>query len=433
MTEQSSHPTPQGPVRAAAGARRTRRGPVYGVAAAVVGALVLAGCGGGSGGGGGGGGSGSDKGPIEIGISLPVTGDFSQPGGEAKRGYEVWRDMVNADGGLLGRQVKLKIVDDASNQDTVVSDYTKLITQDKVDLLLGTFSSLLNFPASAVAEKNGMVFVEPAGGAPNMFTRGFEYLFFAQPATAPHQADVFVDYLKSLPDAERPKTAAYPTQDDPFTRPVIESMQEQLEAIGVKTVYSSVYPADTTNFQTIANTLKNRKPDLIAQGAVFEDGVGLVRSLKQLDYSPKALFQTSAPSNAGQYSDGIGEANTEGVFYTVSWNDQATTPLNDKFVAAYAKAYKNAAPAEDAADAFAAAQVLQEAVEKTKGLDQAKIKDWLHQNEVQTILGPLSWNDKGEPQGDFILAQWQSGKVQVVGPKEAATSDTVVYPKPGWQ
>ena len=376
---------------------------------------------------------GDSKEPITIGISLPLTGDFSQPGGEAKRGYEVWRDMVNEDGGILGREVKLKIVDDASNQDTVVSDYTKLITQDKVDLVLGTFSSLLNFPASAVAEKQGYVYVEPAGGAPDMFSRGFEYLFFAQPATAPHQADVFVDYIKSLPEAERPKTAAYPTQDDPFTRPVIESMQQQLEALGVKTVYSSVYPADTTNFQTIANTLKNKKPDLIAQGAVFEDGVGLVRSLKQLDYNPKALFQTSAPSNAGQYSEGVGEANTEGVFYTVSWNESATTPLNTEFVAAYGDAYDGATPAEDAADAFAAAQVLQKGVEEVGEIDQAAIKDYLHANEVETILGPLSWNEKGEPQGDFLLAQWQSGKVEVVGPADVATTDTIVYPKPDWQ
>jgi branched-chain amino acid transport system substrate-binding protein len=421
MTE-SSHPT---------SSRRARRSLAL-AAVGTVAALVLAACGGSSAPGGGGSGGGAAKGPLTIGISLPLTGDFSQPGGEAKRGYQVWADMVNANGGVLGRQVKLKIVDDASNQDTVVSDYTKLITQDKVDLVLGTFSSLLNFPASAVAEKNGYVFVEPAGGAPDMFTRGFKYLFFAQPATAPHQADVFVDWVKSLPADQRPATAAYPTQDDPFTRPVIESMQKQLEALGVKTVYSSVYPADTTNFQTIANTLKNKKPDLIAQGAVFEDGVGLVRSLKQLGYTPKALFQTSAPSNAAQYSDGVGLANTEGVFYTVSWNEQAKTPLNPEFVAAYGKAYDGALPAEDAADAFAAAQVLQAAAEATKGVDQDKIKDYLHSNKVETILGPLSWSDKGEPQGDFILAQWQSGKVQVVGPADAATSDTIVYPKPPW-
>ncbi|MGP3956854.1 amino acid ABC transporter substrate-binding protein [Nonomuraea sp. 3N208] len=370
--------------------------------------------------------------PIVIGVSLPLTGDFAQPGSEAKRGYEIWRDMVNAKGGVLGRQVQLKIVDDASNQDTVVADYTKLITQDKVDLVLGTFSSLLNYPASAVAEKNRMVFVEPAGGAPDMFSRGFQYLFFAQPATAPRQADVFVNWVKSLPAAERPKTAAYPSQDDPFALPVIKSMQQQLEAMSVETVYSQVYPADTTNFQSVASSLANRKPDLVAQGAVFEDGVGMVRSLKQLGFSPKMLFQTSAPSNSSQYSDGVGLANTEGVFYTVSWNEKATTPLNAEFVAAYRKAH-DAAPAEDAADAFAAAQVLQAAVEKVGTIDQDKIKDWLHTNTVQTLLGPLSWKENGEPKGSFLLAQWQGGKVEVVGPPELATSKTVVNPKPGWQ
>lgn len=376
--------------------------------------------------------SGTSK-PLVVGISLPLTGDFSQPGGEAKRGYEVWQSMVNAKGGVLGRKVELKITDDASNQDTVVADYSKLITQDKVDLVLGTFSSLLNYPASAVAEKNAMVFVEPAGGAPKMFTRGFKNLFFAQPATAPHQADVFVDWIKSLPDAERPKTAAYPSQDDPFAAPVIESMQKQLEALGVKTVYSAVYPADTTNFQTIASQMASKKPDLIAQGAVFEDGVGLIRSLKQLNYSPKMLFQTSAPSNSSQYSDAVGMANTEGVFYTVSWNEKAKTPLNPEFVAAYAKAYAGASPAEDAADAFAAAQILQAATTAVGSVDQSKIRDWLHANTPETILGPLSWDETGAPKGKFLLAQWQSSTVEVVGPADAATTKTVVNPKPGWK
>ncbi|MFC4113177.1 amino acid ABC transporter substrate-binding protein [Nonomuraea zeae] len=376
--------------------------------------------------------AGEAKRPIVIGVSLPLTGDFAQPGSEAKRGYEIWRDMVNAKGGVLGRQVELKIVDDASNQDTVVADYTKLITQDKVDLLLGTFSSLLNHPASAVAEKNGMVFVEPAGGAPSMFERGFKYLFFAQPATAPRQADVFVNWIKSLPAAERPESAAYPSQDDPFALPVIKSMQEQLEALGVRTVYSEVYPADTTNFQSVASTLASKKPDLVAQGAVFEDGVGMVRALKQLGFSPKMLFQTSAPSNSSQYSDGVGLGSTEGVFYTVSWNEKATTPLNAEFVAAYRKAH-SAAPAEDAADAFAAAQVLAAAVTAVGAIDQDKMRDWLHANTVETLLGPLSWKENGEPKGSFLLAQWQSGKVEVVGPPELATTKTVVNPKPAWK
>ena len=372
--------------------------------------------------------------PIVIGISLPLTGDFSQPGSEAKRGYEVWASQLNKKGGLLGRQIQLKIVDDASSQDTVVSDYTKLITQDKVDLVLGTFSSLLNFPASAVAEKNNMVFVEPAGGAEKMFNRGFKGLFFAQQATAPHQADVFVDWIKSLPADQRPKTAAYPSQDDPFAAPVIQSMQKQLEGLGVKTLYSVTYPPDTTNFQSIASKIAGQKPDLVAQGAVFEDGTGLVKSLKQLRYSPKVLFQTSAPSNASQYSEAIGEANTEGVFYTVSWHQDAKTNRNPEFVAGYQAANgADKIPAEDAADAYAAAEVVEAAATAVGSLDQAKLREWLHANQVDTILGPLSWSSTGEPQGKFLLAQWQSGKAQVVSPASAATSTTIVNPKPGWK
>jgi branched-chain amino acid transport system substrate-binding protein len=409
--------------------RAWSRTPLRAVATTAALVLTLAACGSASSSSGG---SGGGDGPIVVGISLPLTGDFSQPGGEAKRGYQIWADQVNASGGLLGRQVELKITDDASNQDTVVSDYTRLITQDKVDLLLGTFSSLLNFPASAVAEKNGMLYVEPAGGAPKMFERGFKRLFFAQQATASHQPDVFVDYIKSLPEDQRPKTAAYPTQDDPFTTPVIESMQQQLEALGVQTVYTTTYPADATNFQTIASAIAAAKPDLIAQGAVFEDGVGLVRSLQQLNYSPKMLFQTSAPSNAGQYSEGIGVANTEGVFYTVSWNEKAATPHNKEFVDAYAKAYDGGLPAEDAADAYAAAQVLQAAAEEVGSLDQDKMATWLHENEVQTILGPLSWDETGAPQSDFLLAQWQSGAVEIVAPADAATVDSAVAKTP-WQ
>lgn len=387
--------------------------------------LVLVGCSGE----GSTGGSGKE---LVIGASLPLTGQFSQPGQEAERGYRIWREMVNADGGILGRQVQLKITDDASSQDTVVADYTRLITQDRVDFLLGTFSSLLNYPASAVAERQGMVFVEPAGGAENIFTRGFDRLFFAQPALSADQANTFVDWVKSLPEAERPASAAYTTQDDPFTRPVIERLQDLLEDLGIKTVYTSVYPAETTNMQPIAAAIAGRKPELLAHGAVFQDGVGLVRALKQQNFSPKALFQMSAPSNAGQYSKGVGEANTEGVFYSVSWHESAPTPLNKEFVAAYAKEYDNAVPAEDAADAFAAAQVLRAGIEGADGTDQDKVAQWLHGNEVETILGPLKWDKRGAPLGSFLLAQWQSGKVQIVSPEEAATAEKAIYPKPGW-
>jgi branched-chain amino acid transport system substrate-binding protein len=392
-------------------------------------ALIGSACGGGDGDGQA---TGESREPITIGASLPLTGEFSQPGGAAKRGYDVWVELVNEKGGILGRQVRLIVLDDASEQNTVVADYNRLITRDKVDLLLGTFSSLLNLPASAVAERNRMLYVEPAGGAPALFERGFRYLFFAQQATAPHQADVFVDWINSLPADQQPKTAAYPTQDDPFAKPVIDTMRKALEQAGVRTVYSTTYPPETANFDTIANAIKARKPDLVAQGAVFEDGVGLVRSLVKAGFSPKTLFQTSAPSNSDQYAKGVGEANTEGVFYTVSWSPEATYPLNQEFVQRYQRKF-NQIPEEDAADAFAAAQVLQAAAEGVGEINQDKMADWLRANQVDTILGPLRWDQTGAPQSDFLLAQWQNGKSEIVLPKDVATTDSVVLPKPDWK
>ena len=373
--------------------------------------------------------------PIKIGISLPITGNFSEPGTAAQRGYQVWADMTNKSGGLLGRQVQLVIKDDQSDQNTIVNDYNGLINNDKVDLLLGTFSSLLNLPASAVAEKFKMVYVEPAGGSPRMFNRGFQYLFFAQQATAPHQGDLFSKWVKSL--GNKVQTAAYPEQDDPFAAPVAEGIRAKLEAAGIKTVYKTTYAPDTTDFDTIASAIKASGADIVAQGAVFDDGVGLIRSMKKVGYNPKVLFQTSAPSEAATFSNAIGLPNTEGIFYAVSWSPKAKGklyPLNQQFLKAYQAKYgKNSIPAEDAADAFAAAQVLATAVKKVGKIDQDAIKDWLHSNKVQTILGPLSWDSTGAPRQAFLLAQWQKGKSLIVAPKVVAETKKIVFPKPAWK
>jgi branched-chain amino acid transport system substrate-binding protein len=394
-------------------------------------AVLVAGCGSSSSGGASGGGKSSK--PVTIGASLPLSGDLAQPGKSAQQGYQIWRDMVNAKGGLLGRKVKLDIVDDASSQKTVVSDYTRLISQDHVDLLLGTFSSLLNFPASAVAEKNRMVYVEPAGGAPTMFTRGFKYLFFAQPAVSVHQADLFSQWVKSLPAGQRPKTAAYISQDDPFAKPVVQAVQKQLEAGGIKTVYGmKLYPADQTSFDAVVNGIKASNADVVVQGAVFDDAVNTIRQMKQVGYQPKILFQTSAPSEGDQFAKGVGTANTEGIFYAVSWSPQADTPQNKAFVAEYERRF-GGTPPEDAADAFGTAQVLQAAVTATKSFDQDKIRDWLHSHTVDTVEGPLKWDQTGAPQGQFLVAQWQGGKTDIVLPKNLATSDKIVDPKPPWK
>jgi branched-chain amino acid transport system substrate-binding protein len=343
--------------------------------------------------------------------------------------------MINEKGGLLGRQVELVIKDDASNQNTVVSDYNALISGDKVDLLLGTFSSLLNLPASAVAERAQMLYVEPAGGNPDIFNRGFKTIFFAQQATADHQGDVWANWILSLPEDKRPKTAAYPTLDDPFAGPTSEGIEKILAAGGVETVYRETYTADTKNFDSIANDVKEKNPDLVVAGTQFEDGVGFLRALGKVGFTPKWLYQTNAPSFGDQYAEAVGAENTEGVFYAVSHSQESDTPGNQEFVAKYKEMFGGENVPEDAADAYAAAQVLQATVEANKTVareDQLKLADWLRANSVPTILGELSWNENGSPKGEFLVGQWQSGTPEIVLPDAAKTTDTIIEGyKPG--
>jgi branched-chain amino acid transport system substrate-binding protein len=396
--------------------------------------MAAAGCGDDDGDDGGGGGGGEASGdPIKVGASLPLTGEFSEPGKAARQGYEVWEAMVNEQGGLIeGRPVEMVIKDDQSNQNTIVADYNALISQDQVDLLLGTFSSLLNLPASAVAERNRMLYVEPAGGAPELFDRGFRYLFFAQQATADKQGEVWANYITDLPEAERPKTAAYPTLDDPFAQPTSEGIEAILSEAGIETVYRETYTIDNPNLDGIASALKSRNPDLVVHGATFEDGVGMVRALRKANFTPKMLYQTTAPSLGDQYSGAIGKETTEGIFYGVSHSKEAETPGNAEFVAKYQEMFGGDEVPEVARDAYATAHLLDAAVKAVGTIDrkrQLELADWLRENEVDTILGPLTWDEQGRPEGEFLVGQWQSGVPEIILPEEAATTEEIL---PGW-
>jgi branched-chain amino acid transport system substrate-binding protein len=373
----------------------------------------------------------ASSGPITIGMSLPMTGPVADVSKSGYQGYELWAAQVNADGGLLGRKVKLDMLDDGFDPNQTAADYTRLISQDHVNLLLGTFSSLLNAPASAIAARQGMLYVEPSGGAATLFTRGFTDLFFAQPGTTTSLPDQFVAWIASLPASQRPATAAYVTQDDPSASPAVAVFRTRLQALGVETVYYQVYDPSTTNFDSIATAIAHDRPQMIIQGAVADDGAQFVRSLQKIDYNPKILFQTNAPTDEAYPSAIGGAASANGVFTAQSWSSTATYPGNQGFVQAYTKMF-GAPPTEDAANSYTAGQVLQAAVKAVGRLDQQALANWLHNHTVSTIVGPLKWDKAGDPEGSLLLSQWQHGTLQIVAPASAATSKTILLTKPAW-
>jgi branched-chain amino acid transport system substrate-binding protein len=375
--------------------------------------------------------AGAGGGTITVGISLSLSGDFSDPGKAAMRGYQLWADVVNAHGGLLGRKVKLKIVDDTSSPNQVVTNYQTLITKNKVDFVFGPFSTLLSAPAATVANRYHYAFIEPAGGGPAVFGEKLHNVFFTQPAPVLNSADVFAQYILSLPKSIRPKTAAYPSLDDPFSSPIADRVRSILEKHGIKTVYKTIYPSENADMTPIVEKVAAKKPDLVVGGTQSSDAYAQVKAMVQLKFSPKFLFFSNGPNDPAEFPSKVGAKNVNGIFSTGDWFPDAKNPGNGAFVSEYAKKYGKGAIDPTSAEAYAAGQVLSAAVRHTKSTDNGKIIDALHKGSWPTVEGTLRWNSIGEPQGSDLLVEWVNGKLVPVYPKSVALHAPLA-PKPPW-
>ncbi|MBB2942884.1 branched-chain amino acid transport system substrate-binding protein [Actinoplanes lutulentus] len=370
--------------------------------------------------------------PITIGVSLPLTGDFSEPGKGVQQGYEAWAKIVNDSGGLLGRQVELKILDDQSNADRVVADYEQLIGKDEVDLVFGPFSTRLVVPSARVAEEYDMLFVEPAGAAKEVFEQGFKNLFYAAPAVANDHYNHLADKILAMPADQRPKTAAYAAMDDPFAQGTAYGLKEKLEAGGIKTLVDEVYPPNTTDFSGIAAKIADSKADVLVGGSQYQDGVNLIVALQQLGYQPKLAAFSTAPTNP-EFASAIGNK-TEGVLSPTGYSQDAQYPSNKEFVEKYTAQFGKA-PEEDQANGYTTGQVVAAAVTAAgcaeQGECQKKLVDWLRANTVETVVGPLSWDETGKPKGAHMIQQWIGGDIKIVLPEDVKEAE-FLYPKPAW-
>src|SRR5579884_2192839 len=250
------------------------------------------------------GGTNQPKTPILIGTSLSLSGDFSDDGKAFERGYQLWADYVNSHGGVLGRQVTLDILSDASSPNQVQTNYQKLITVDKVDLVFGPYSTLLTKPASLVANQYGFAMIEGAGGGPSVFDRGLNNVFDVSLPVA-NTLMSLAQYILSLPPSRRPATAAYATEDDPFTEPQVDLVKLMLEQGGVKTVSYQVYPADTTNFTPIADNVIVSGAQLTVFGTQLPDITAFIGRFKQLHYNPRLLAATAGPDQGSAFLKAI--------------------------------------------------------------------------------------------------------------------------------
>ena len=248
-----------------------------------------------------------------------------------------------------------------SDPEPRVSDYESLITQDKVDLVFGPFSTRLVIPAAEVAEQNHMLFVEPAGAAAEVFEQGFRNLFYAAPAIASDHYDYLAEYILALPEGERPTTAAYAALDDPFAQGTAYGLKDQLEAAGIETVADEVYPPETTDFASIAaQDRRRRRRHRRRRHAVR----GLRRTRPRLPGArlPAADGRLLDRPDAAEFAEAVGDA-AEGIVSPVGWALEARrSTSNQEFVDKFREMY-GADPHEDAANGYTVGQVVAAAVE----------------------------------------------------------------------
>ncbi len=379
----------------------------------------------------------SSSGPITIGTSLSLTGDFSADGTAFQRGYELWESYVNEHGGILGRKVKMVFLNDQSDPTTVTTNYTKLIAQDKVNLVFGPFSTLLTVPAAKVAARYGYAFPEGAGGGPAVYELKLPNVFAVSPPVA-NQLVPFAKWVAALPASERPKTAAYPMVNDPFADPMTMTAQGILQAAGVKTVYSKIFPAENPDYKAGADAVAATGAQMVVLGSVdVPTATAFIQAFEQQHYNPKIFAASAGPDQGQAFLSSVGAGNAPGIMVPDGWYGGVPNPLSQEMVKAYIAKY-GGTPSDinaDVAEAFSVGEVAASAAAATKSVNNQKIINYLHSGvTLQTVQGPAKFNSVGENTvASIFIFQWQPGSkfVQVL-PASAAGSVAILNPKPNW-
>ena len=381
--------------------------------------------------------------PITIGASLSLTGDFSADGQAFQKGYNLWAKDVNAAGGIMGRQVKITVLDDKSDPNQVVTNYQTLINTDHVDLTFGPFSSLLTTPASQVAARNGYAFIEGAGGAPSVFdsqSNQADHNTFDVSLPVADSLMPFVNYVASLGSAADKKlTAAFPMADDPLAKPPVQLAESKLKALGVTVTYNRIFPAETSSYKPAADQVANAKPDIVVLGSADVPTVqAFMQEFAQVRYTPKMFIAAAGPDQGAAFTKAVGAGNAAGMMVPNGWYPGFTNAASQKMVQEYVAQYGGTASDvnADVAEAYSVGQVTQQAITAVGSVDNAKIISYLHSGvTLQTVQGTVKFDSLGENTTAIAFVfQWQKTGTQFVQvlPTAASGSVAILATKPAW-
>jgi branched-chain amino acid transport system substrate-binding protein len=383
--------------------------------------------------------------PIKIGYSMSLTGGLAANGKSALLAQHIWEEETNAKGGMLGRPVKLVYYDDKSSPSEIPSIYTKLLDIDKVDLIIGAYGTALTAPAMPIVMQRKKTFIGLLGIAVNSQFNYPNYFVMGPygPDAKPAFTRGFFDAV--LPQNPKPQTVAIAAADQEFSRNAADGARENADQAGLKIVYERTYPPATTDFAPIARAMTAANPDLVIVCSYPPDSVGIVRAVNELGFKPKAIGGAMVGLQATAIKSQLGPLLNGFINYEF-W--LPVQQMQFPGVADLISRYQARAAAEGVDPlgyymppwAHAQLQVLQQAVEATKSLDDAKLGDYIRAHPFTTVVGDVQFGQQGEWTHSRVLqvqyhnikghdlAQFKDMSTQiVVAPAEYASGDPI-YP-----
>jgi branched-chain amino acid transport system substrate-binding protein len=364
------------------------------------------------------------QGPIRIGASLSLTGTYAQPGRYQHEGYQLCEKDLNARGGLLGRPVQLLVYDDQSTPATGVRLYEKLITEDKVDAVMGPYSSAISEAVATVTEKYSKVNVSPLAATTSIFKKGRKYMFMV---ISP--AEVYLEGLVDIAAKRGLKTIAIINEDTLFPKTSAQGTAELAKKAGLQVVFTEAYPKGNQDFSALLTKLRALNPDVLAAATYFDDAVAIARQMKELNVNPK-MFGVTVGGDIPKFQELL-KGTAEYVYGSSQWEGVLPYPGAKEFHDAYVKQF-NHEPSYHSAAGYAGCMIYAEGVKKAGTLDADKVRDALLALKTRTMFGDYQVDKDGfQTAHKMVLLQWQDGKRVVVWPDDLATGK-VRFPTPPW-
>jgi branched-chain amino acid transport system substrate-binding protein len=372
----------------------------------------------------------ADEKPVVVGGTLGLTGAFAGPSAEYKAVYDRWLDQVNKAGGLLGRPVKMTIYNDESTPTIAQSLYNRLIDQEHADLLLAPYTTVVGGAIVPIAMSHHMMLFNGGFVGINIFDNAKGWIVGTYTYQEPDYPRGIFELIKTLPEAQRPKRVAILTAQNPFTIVAREGFQGQggalnfAKAAGMSVVVDEQYPPNTTDFTGLIQKAKAGNADLLVELGLPNDELQVARTVKQQDYKPAIFCICGSQMTTLPAWPKLGDAGEGVMGTTISWPNQPFPGLAD--LAAFFKARGYDALPSYGVVSQAILEVMTQAVNGAKTLDQEKLKTYIQSNTFHTVAGDIKYQPNGTPIYREVILQFLHGKNEVVWPAEYKTAVPVV-------